>query len=85
MGVAPARQGGALTVAEMKSIATDEDCFGKSGIRADGRVPRPAYPAASDGPCGEQGPLGLYKLLATTPADQAFRPLDKGNCPLVST
>lgn len=26
----------------------------------------------------------LYKLIATVPGDEAFRPLDKGGCPLVT-
>jgi branched-chain amino acid transport system substrate-binding protein len=34
-------------------------------------------------PAESKGPWDYYKLLATTPADDAFRPLDKGNCPLV--
>ena len=29
-----------------------------------------------------KGPWDYYKLLATIPADQAFRPLDQGGCPL---
>jgi len=29
-------------------------------------------------------PGDLYKLRATIPADEAFRPLKDGNCPLVS-
>jgi branched-chain amino acid transport system substrate-binding protein len=31
-----------------------------------------------------KGEWDYYKLLQTVPADQAFRPLDKGGCPLVS-
>jgi branched-chain amino acid transport system substrate-binding protein len=30
-----------------------------------------------------KGPWDYYKTLATIPADQAFRPLDQGGCPLV--
>jgi branched-chain amino acid transport system substrate-binding protein len=32
-----------------------------------------------------KGEWDLYKLLATVPGDEAFRPLDKGGCPLVKT
>ena len=30
-----------------------------------------------------KGPWDYYKLLAEVPADQAFRPLKDGGCPLV--
>ena len=30
------------------------------------------------------GPWDCHKLLATTPADQAFRPLADGKCPLAT-
>ncbi len=69
----------------MKAIPTDDDCFGKGSIRADGRVLHPAYLWEVKTPAESKGPWDYYKLLATTPADQAFRPLDKGGCPLVAT
>ena len=34
-------------------------------------------------PAESKGPWDYYKLRATIPADQAFRPLDEGDCPLV--
>ena len=34
-------------------------------------------------PAESKGPWDYYKLLATTPADEAFRPLTDGGCPLV--
>ena len=36
-------------------------------------------------PSESKGEWDLYKLLATVPADEAFRPLDKGGCPLVKS
>jgi branched-chain amino acid transport system substrate-binding protein len=36
-------------------------------------------------PAESKGEWDLYKLIATVPADEAFRPLDKGGCPLVKT
>ena len=30
-----------------------------------------------------RGPWDLYRILATVPADQAFRPMAEGGCPLV--
>ena len=32
-----------------------------------------------------KGEWDLYKLIATVPGDEAFRPLDKGGCPLVKS
>jgi branched-chain amino acid transport system substrate-binding protein len=35
-------------------------------------------------PAESKNEWDLYKLLATVPGDEAFRPLDKGGCPLVT-
>ena len=34
-------------------------------------------------PDGSKKPWDYYKTRATTPAEQAFRPIDQGDCPLV--
>ena len=83
MGVAQAKANGAATVERMKAMPTDDDCFGPGSIRADGRCLHPSFLWEVKSPAESRGPWDYYKLLATTPADQAFRPLDKGNCPLV--
>jgi branched-chain amino acid transport system substrate-binding protein len=83
MGVAEAKKSGAATVARMKAMPTDDECFGKGSIRIDGRCIHPSYLWEVKKPSESKGPWDYYKLLGTTPADQAFRPLDKGGCPLV--
>jgi len=83
MGVAKAKQDGAATVAQMKAVPTDDDAFGPGTIRADGRVLHPSYLWEVKQPSESKGPWDYLKPLATTPADQAFRPIDKGGCPLV--
>jgi branched-chain amino acid transport system substrate-binding protein len=35
-------------------------------------------------PAESKGVWDYYKLIATIPPEEAFRPLDKGNCPLVA-
>jgi branched-chain amino acid transport system substrate-binding protein len=85
MGVDKAKLDGAATIAEMKKIPTDDDCFGPGSIRADGRKLHPAYLWEVKKPSESKGPWDYYKPLATTPADQAFRPLDKGACPIVKS
>jgi branched-chain amino acid transport system substrate-binding protein len=85
MGPAEAKKDGAATVARMKAMPTDDDAFGPGRIRQDGRKLHPAYLFEVKTPAESKGPWDYYKLIATTPADQAFRPLDQGGCPLVKT
>jgi len=74
---------GAKVVAEMKKLPTDDPLFGKGIIRADGRKIHPAYLYEVKKPSESKGPYDYYKLRATIPADEAFRPLNEGGCPLV--
>ena len=83
MGVAEAKKGGIDVVARMKAMPTDDDAFGPGTIREDGRALHPAYLFEVKAPGESRGPWDYYKLLATTPADQAFRPMQEGGCPLV--
>ena len=85
MGVDKAKLDGAATVAQMKKMPTDDDCFGPGSIRADGRKLHPAYLWEVKKPSESKGAWDYYKPLATTPADQAFRPIEKGACPLVKS
>ena len=52
-------------------------------IRADGRKIHPAYLFEVKKPAESKGPYDYYKLRATIPADQAFRPEKDGGCSLV--
>jgi branched-chain amino acid transport system substrate-binding protein len=83
MGVAAAKASGADAVARMKAMPTDDDCFGEGRIREDGRKLHPAYLFEVKKPEESQGPWDYYKLLQTTPAEEAFRPAGEGGCPLV--
>ena len=83
MGVAAAKADGAAAVARMKAMPVDDDAFGQGRIRADGRKLHPAYLFEVKAPAESRGPYDYYKLLETTPAEQAFRPEAEGNCPLV--
>jgi len=75
---------GKATVAEMKKLPTDDPLFGKGTVRVDGRKIHPAYLFEVKAPGESKYPGDFYKLRATIPADEAFRPLKDGNCPLVS-
>ena len=74
---------GAKVVAQMKATPTDDPLFGKGSIRIDGRKIHPAYLVEVKKPSESKGPWDYYKVKATIPADQAFRPLADGGCSLV--
>ena len=83
MGAAEAKKSGAATVARMKAMPTEDDCFGAGMIRQDGRKIHPVYLFEVKKPSESKAPWDYYKLVATTPADQAFRPIAEGGCSLV--
>ncbi len=74
---------GKAVVAEMKKLPTDDVLFGKGTVRADGRKMHPAYLFEVKSPAESKHPGDYYKVKATIPADEAFRALKDGNCPLV--
>jgi branched-chain amino acid transport system substrate-binding protein len=73
---------GAAVVAKMKEMPTDDPLFGKGTIRADGRKVHPMYLWEVKKPDESKGPWDYLKLRATIPVEEAFRPLDQGDCPL---
>jgi len=74
---------GAKVIVKMKELPTDDPIFGKGSIRADGRKIHPAYLFEVKKPEESKGPWDYYKLVATIPAEEAFRPLAESECPLV--
>jgi len=74
---------GTKVIAKMKELPTDDPLFGKGTIRVDGRKIHPAYLVEVKKPAESKGPWDYYKIRATIPAEQAFRPLADGGCPLV--
>jgi branched-chain amino acid transport system substrate-binding protein len=74
---------GTRVIAKMKDTPTDDPLFGKGTIRADGRKVHPMYLFEVKQPSESKGAWDYYKTRATIPADQAFRPVDQGDCPLV--
>ena len=72
-------------MAQMRATPIN-DFFAKGGkIRIDGRMVHDMYLFEVKKPEESKGEWDLYKLIATVPGDEAFRPLDKGGCPLVKT
>jgi branched-chain amino acid transport system substrate-binding protein len=83
MGVAAAKASGVEAVNKMKAMPTEDDAFGAGSIRADGRKIHPTYLFEVKSPAESRAPWDYYKLLATTTAEESFRPLAEGGCPLV--
>ena len=83
MGAAKARASGVEAIATMKRLPTDDDCFGKNVIRADGRFLCPVYLFQAKTPAQSRSPWDVFNLVATTPGDTAFRPLSDKACALV--
>lgn len=83
MDLSQAKNDGAAVIARMKAMPTDDDAFGRGRIREDGRKVHPAYLMEAKSPSESTGPYDVFKLIATVPEDQAFRPLGEGGCPFV--
>jgi branched-chain amino acid transport system substrate-binding protein len=75
---------GKAVVAQMKKMPTEDKLMGKGSIRADGRKIHDMYLFEVKKPAESKKPGDYYKVRATIPAAEAFRPLNEGKCPLVS-
>ena len=74
---------GAKVVAKMKEMPTDDPVFGKGQIRIDGRHLIPAYLFEVKKPEESKYPWDYYKLVATISPEDAAKPLEASECPLV--
>jgi len=83
MGVAASKVSGIEVLNRMKAMPIEDEAFGRGTLRQDGRVLIPSYLFEVKSPGESSGPWDYMKLLQTTPAEEAFRPLAEGNCPLV--
>lgn len=80
LGPEAARRSGRAVVERMKAMPTDDDAFGAGTIRADGRKLHPSYLFEVKSPQESKGPFDYYKLVQTTAAEEAFRPIAEGGC-----
>jgi branched-chain amino acid transport system substrate-binding protein len=85
MGAANAKSDLGSVVAHMKANPTDDDAFGKITIRRDGRAMVPALLFQVKTPSESTGPWDYYRLISTTPPEQAFLSLAAGGCSIVKT
>jgi branched-chain amino acid transport system substrate-binding protein len=70
-------------MAKMREMPINDFMTRDGKLRVDGRVMRDLYLFQVKSPAESKYPWDYYKQLAVIPADQAFRPLDQGGCPLV--
>jgi len=74
----------AAVMRAMKAAPVD-DFFARNGrIREDGRMVHDMYLFEVKAPSESSGPWDLYKLVRTIPGDEAFQPLERSRCPLVT-
>jgi branched-chain amino acid transport system substrate-binding protein len=83
LGAAEAKRSGAAAVARMKAMPVEDDVFGRSAIREDGRALHTAYLFEVKPPGESRGAWDYYRQVAAVPPEQAFRPPAEGGCPLV--
>ena len=74
---------GAKVVAKMKELPSDDPLFGKATIRADGRKMIPAYLFEVKKPEESKYPWDYYKTIATISPEDAAKPLEASECPLI--
>jgi branched-chain amino acid transport system substrate-binding protein len=73
---------GKAVIAKMKELPTEDRLMGKGYVRIDGRKIHPMYLFEVKKPEESKAPWDYYKQLATIPAEEAWRPLDQGECAL---
>jgi branched-chain amino acid transport system substrate-binding protein len=74
----------AMAVAAKMRALPVNDMFTQGGrVREDGRHVHDMYLVEAKKPEESRGPWDVYRILSTIPAEQAFRPLNEGGCPLV--
>ena len=77
------RADGAAVVARMKAMPVSDDAYPAATIREDGLVMFPSYLFEVKKPAESKYPWDYFKLVAETPAADAWKPLATVGCPLV--
>jgi branched-chain amino acid transport system substrate-binding protein len=74
---------GPTVAAAMREMPVNDFMTKDGRIREDGRLVRDMYLFKVKSPDESKYQFDYYKLLATIPGDKAFRPQEKGGCPLL--
>jgi branched-chain amino acid transport system substrate-binding protein len=83
MGPGKAKASGRATIAQMKVIPIQDQIFGKSEIRDDGRVIHAMYLFEAKTPSESKEEWDVVKVKSMIPMDKAFRPINEGKCPMI--
>ena len=70
-------------MAKMREIPVNDVMTKNGKLREDGRLVRDMYLFQVKSPQESKSKDDIYKLLATVPGDEAFRPLKDGKCPYI--
>jgi branched-chain amino acid transport system substrate-binding protein len=70
-------------MAKMREMPVNDVMTTNGKLREDGRLMRDMYLFQVKAPSESKNKDDIYKLLATVPAEQAFRPLKDGGCPFI--
>jgi len=70
-------------MAKMREMPVNDVMTKNGKLREDGRLMRDMYLFQVKTPAESKSKDDIYKLLATVPAEQAFRPLKDGGCPFI--
>jgi branched-chain amino acid transport system substrate-binding protein len=76
---------GPAVAAKMREMRVNDFMTRNGRIRQDGRLVRDMYLFRVKSPDESKYKFDYYKLLATIPGDEAFRPMEEGGCPLLKT
>ena len=71
-------------MAAMKATPVNDMNNSNVVLRADGRLMCDMYLMQVKTPAESSGPFDVYKMVATLPGEQAFRPVNEGGCSLVT-
>ena len=74
---------GKAAIDKMRTMDINDFFARNAHLREDGRMVHDMYLVQVKKPEESKGPWDYYKVIRTIPGDQAFRPLDKSECPLV--
>jgi branched-chain amino acid transport system substrate-binding protein len=70
-------------MAKMREIPVNDVMTKNGKLREDGRLVRDMYLFQVKSPQESKSKDDIYKLLATVPGDEAYRPLKDGKCPYI--
>ncbi len=82
IGVDKARASGRAVADQMKAMPVDDPYY-QGQVRADGKFVHSMSVWRTKTPAESKEPWDFFKLLATIPAERAFRPVGESGCPLV--